>query len=140
MIMGRVGQDPQIRTGGNTKFASFSVATSERYTTGTGERKEKTTWHRIKGVGKICESIEQSIKKGCEVFIVGKIENGQYEKDGHKVNTSEVAIGFPGSVLRVLSDGRKGSGDGEPLPGDPAPPKRTDHTEKKDELNDEIPW
>lgn len=140
-IMGRIGQNPQIREVRGTKFASFSVATSKRYTKGNGEKVETTTWHRIKGIGKICETIERSVVKGAEVFIVGEIENGSYEKDGQKINTSEIVIGNMGSLIRVLSDGgKKPQSQGEPLPGDKLPPTRTDHSEKDDKLDDSVPF
>lgn len=132
-IMGRVGQAPQIREAKGTKFASFSVATSERYTKGNGEKVENTTWHRIKGIGKICDIIERSVVKGAEVFIVGKIENGSYEKDGQKINTSEIVIGNMGSVLRVVNEpGGKKASEGEPLPDEKAKPV--------EKINDEIPF
>lgn len=141
MIFGRVGRDPKVHTtGGGKKVAGFSVATSEKFTNGSGERQEKTTWHNVKVWGPLAEIVEARVRKGIEVLVVGKIENGFYEKDGQKVNTSEVVVQGPGSILRIFDGGKKPDAGGEPLPGEERTSKRIDHDKKDDKLEDTIPF
>lgn len=134
MIFGRVGRDPKTHALGNgNKVTGFSVATSEKFTNKAGERTEKTCWHNVKIWGPLVDVVEARVRKGVEVLVVGKIENGSYEKDGQKVYTSEIVVQGPGSVLRIFDSGAKPEGS------KPAP-DRTDHEEKNDKLEDTIPF
>lgn len=133
MIFGRVGRDPKTHTLGNgNKVTGFSVATSEKFTNKAGERQEKTTWHNVKVWGPLVDVVEARVRKGVEVLVIGKIENGSYEKDGQKVYTSEILIQGPGTTLRIFG------GDGPKA--ESKAPERTDHDEKPAKIEDEIPF
>lgn len=78
MLIGRVGQDPQIRQLGDNKVASFTLATSERYRDRNGEVKEHTEWHNIVIWGKVAETVEKYVAKGSQLFIEGRIKTEKY--------------------------------------------------------------
>src|SRR5690625_224512 len=90
-IIGRLGQDPQVRyTQSNTAVANLSVATSERYKDRDGEYQEKTTWHDVTVWGRKAEVAQEYLKKGSLVHITGPIEKREWEKDGVKRVSTEI--------------------------------------------------
>jgi single-strand DNA-binding protein len=91
ILIGRVGQDPDTRyLPDGTAVTQLSIATSNKWKDKSGQQKEKTEWHRVKFFGKQAEIINEHVKKGSQMYIEGRMEYGEYEKDGHKVYTSEV--------------------------------------------------
>lgn len=91
-LIGRVGQDPEIKVMDNgVKMAKFSLATNDYYLTRDGERKEQTQWHNIVAWGKNAEVVERYVTKGRLVGVEGKLEYRQYEnKDGRKLYFTEI--------------------------------------------------
>lgn len=86
IILGTLGKDPVVReTSAGTLVANFSVATGEKH---KGE--EKTTWHNIIAYAKSAELCRDYLAKGMKVYIEGRMEHGQYEKNGAKVNTFNI--------------------------------------------------
>ena len=86
-LIGNLGADPEIRstTGGN-KVANFSVATSRQWSSASGEKQEKTEWHKCiawntrSGAGQqLADIVEKYVKKGDKVYVEGSIEYRQYE-------------------------------------------------------------
>lgn len=79
MLIGNVGSEPSVRyLEGNTKVASFSLATSERYKDRNGENKENTEWHNIVAWRNLADFVEKYIHKGSQLFIEGKIRTRNY--------------------------------------------------------------
>ena len=72
-----------LTTTGGKNYCKFSLATSEPYTK-DGAKQEKTTWHNIVAWEKLAEICSQYLKKGSKVYIEGKIDVSEYEKDGKK--------------------------------------------------------
>ena len=108
IIIGNLGKDPEIRTfpsGG--KVANFSVATSESWRDkATGEKKERTEWHRISILNDALVGIaEKYLKKGSKVYIEGQLETRKYEKDGRDVYTTEVVL-RPYNGNLIMLDGK----------------------------------
>ena len=91
-LMGRLGQDPEIKTlDSGKKLAKFSLATNEYYTTAKGEKVENTHWHNIVAWGKTAEVIENYVTKGREIIVEGKLTSRSYEtKEGDKRYITEV--------------------------------------------------
>tara|TARA_B100000900_G_scaffold229970_1_gene195289 strand:+ start:1322 stop:1822 length:501 start_codon:yes stop_codon:yes gene_type:complete len=90
-LIGRLGQDPEIREVGMSKVANFSVATDESYTDKSGNKVEKTEWHRIVMWNKPAETAERYLKKGSLVYIEGKLETRSWENDsGEKRYSTEI--------------------------------------------------
>ncbi len=94
-LIGHLGEAPTIRTmqSGN-KVASFSIATSERWKDkATGERKERTEWHRVAVFNQPLVSVAESyLKKGSRVYLEGQLETRSYEKDGQKHYVTEIVL------------------------------------------------
>jgi len=111
MLIGNVGQDPEIRTIPNgARVAQFSVATSRRWNDRSGQQQEKTEWHRIVAWEKLVEIIERYVKKGDRIYVEGEIEYRQYQdKDGVTKYTTEIRAREV-VLLGSRSDGGGGGG------------------------------
>ena len=107
-LIGNLGRDPEIRyTPSGVAVANFSVATSETWTDkNTQEKKTKTEWHRIVFWGRQAEVIGEYLSKGRQIFVEGKLQTREWEKDGVKRYTTEVV----GREFLML--GQRGDGNG----------------------------
>lgn len=93
ILLGRLGQDPELKyTPSGTAVCNFSVATSEAWTDRTsGQKNEKTEWHRVVVWGKLAELCNQYLAKGRQAFIEGKLQTRSWDdKDGSKRYTTEI--------------------------------------------------
>lgn len=92
ILIGRLGNDPEVRyTPDGAAVANFSIATSDEWTDkATGERKEKTEWHRIVAWRKLGELCGEYLSKGRQVYIEGKLQTRSWEKDGVTRYTTEI--------------------------------------------------
>lgn len=117
ILIGNLGADPEIRrTQDGRPIANFNIATSESWRDkNTGERREKTEWHRVVVFNEgLCKVIEQYVKKGSKVYIEGALQTRKWQdKEGQDRYTTEVVLqGFNGSL--TMLDGRgdnAGGGD-----------------------------
>jgi single-strand DNA-binding protein len=97
MIIGHVGQDPEVRYTGNatngTKVATLRVATSERYKDKDGNVKEQTEWHSIVCWRQLADVVEKYVKKGTQLYVEGKLVTRSWEDQngGKKYSTDIVA-------------------------------------------------
>jgi single-strand DNA-binding protein len=115
ILVGNLGKDPEIRrTQDGRPIANLSIATSETWRDkGTGERKEKTEWHRVVIFSEpLCKIVEQYLKKGAKVYIEGALQTRKWTDQAgvEKYSTEVVLQGF-NSTLTML-DGRSGGGGG----------------------------
>lgn len=95
LLIGNVGQDPQIRTAGDQKVASFTLATTEKRKDKSGNPIQETEWHNIVIWGKLAEVAEKYVTKGTMLYIEGKIKTEKYTKDGQdRFMTRIVASSF----------------------------------------------
>ena len=113
MLIGRLGADPEVRdtkTGG--RFATFSLATSERWKDKSGEQQERTEWNRVVVFQEgLIPVIEQYVTKGSNVFIEGKLQTRKYEdKDGVEKYTTEVVLQGFNSTFTMLDSKSSESG------------------------------
>jgi single-strand DNA-binding protein len=153
ILVGNLGRDPEIRrTQDGRPIAQLSVATSENWRDkNTGERKEKTEWHRVvifsEGLAKIAE---QYLKKGSKVYLEGALQTRKWQdKDGNEKYTTEVVLQGFNSTLTML-DGRGGGGAGAGAEssedfgsGGPAPSRERKPAMAgggRDDMDDEIPF
>ena len=91
IAIGRVGKKPEVRfTGGGQAVANFSIACNEKYKGKDGSDKETTTWLKISVWGKLAELCGQYLDAGRLVYVEGKLQNRDYEKDGIKRTSTEV--------------------------------------------------
>ncbi len=112
-IIGNLGRDPETRTlTGGGMVCTISIGTDEGYKDkNTGERVERTEWHRVEAFGKLAEIMAEYLKKGSKVYIEGKSRTDEYEKDGVKKYTHKVIA----DVMTML-DGKKAD-TGQPAAG-----------------------
>jgi len=113
-LIGNVGKDPEVRAMQNgTKVANLSVATSESWKDkASGEKKEKTEWHRVVIFGNLAEIVERYVSKGSKVYLCGALQTRKWtDKDGAEKYSTEVVLQGFGAEL-VLLDG-KGGGKSE---------------------------
>jgi len=115
ILVGNLGKDPEIRrTNDGRPIANLSVATSETWRDkNTGERKEKTEWHRVVIFSEgLCKIAEQYLKKGSKVYLEGQLQTRKYtDKDGNEKYSTEVVLQGFNSALTML-DTRSGGGGG----------------------------
>ena len=78
ILVGRVGQEVNVRTVGDQKVASFTLATSEKYKGKDGNMVETTEWHNISIWGKLAEVAEKYVTKGTQLYLEGKIKTEKY--------------------------------------------------------------
>src|SRR5690554_266834 len=91
-LIGTLGRDPEVRALSNgAMVVSISLATDESYNDKTtGQKVERTEWHRITAFGKLAEICAQYLKKGSKVYFEGKLRTNEYEKDGIKRYSTEI--------------------------------------------------
>ena len=92
ILIGNIGADPELRyTPSETAVTNFNMATNENWTDKSGDRQEKTEWHRIVVWGRLAEICNQYLKKGSKVYIEGRLQTRSWEgQDGQKRYTTEV--------------------------------------------------
>ena len=92
IVLGRLGRDPETRyTQDGKAICSFSVATSEEWKDKqTGEKRERTEWHNITAFGRLGEICGQYLSKGQQVYIEGRLQTDEYEKDGIKRYSTKI--------------------------------------------------
>ena len=115
ILVGNLGKDPEIRrTQDGRPIANLSIATSETWRDkATGERKEKTEWHRVVIFNEgLCKVAEQYLKKGAKVYIEGALQTRKWtDQSGVEKYSTEVVLQGFNSTLTML-DGRGGGGGG----------------------------
>jgi len=84
IVLGNLGADPELRSSpSGVTTCRLSIATSMNWTDkNSGEKKEKTEWHRVVFFGRSAEVIDQYLKKGQQLYIEGRLQTNKYEKDG----------------------------------------------------------
>ena len=117
ILIGNLGKDPEIRyTQGGEPIANFSLATSENWTDKSGQKQEKTEWHRVEVFGKTAQVVRDYCTKGKSVYIEGSIRYDEWtDKDGNKKYMTKIRVSGPGSRLVLL--GSRGDGGGGRGPG-----------------------
>lgn len=100
ILVGTCGQDPEVRYLPNgTAVTNLSLATSEAWTDKqTGQKVEKTEWHRVVLFGKVAEIAGEYLRKGSQCYIEGKLQTREWEKDGIKRYTTEVVVDINGTM------------------------------------------
>lgn len=132
ILIGNLGKDPEVRTmQDGKKVANLTLATSEKWKDkATGERKEKTEWHRVIIFGALAEIVEKYATKGSKLYVCGSLQTRKWtDKDGNDKFTTEVVLqGFNAEL--VLLD--KPSGD--------RPVADSARATSRDDMDDSIPF
>lgn len=117
ILVGTCGQDPIVNyTGQGNAITSVSLATSEQWTDKqSGQKVEKTEWHRVVFFGKVAEIAGEYLRKGSQVYVEGKLKTREWEKDGIKRYSTEIAVDMQG-VMQLLGGRPQGDGQGQQAP------------------------
>ncbi len=110
ILVGRLGRDPETRyTSSGQAVCNFTMATDESFKSRTGEKQQRTEWHRIVMWSKLAEIAQQYLKKGQLVYIEGRLQTRQWDdkRDGSKKTTTEIVA----TAMKMLGGGR---GEGAP--------------------------
>ena len=137
IIVGHLGKDPEVRyTPSGSAVANFSVATSETWKDKTtGEKKERTEWHRIVAWDKLGEICGEYLSKGRQVYVEGRLQTRSYDdKEGVKRYTTEII------ATDVQFLGPKDSGGGRASSSGGAPPRDTGGGPGPPAADDDIPF
>jgi single-strand DNA-binding protein len=119
ILVGNLGRDAELRyTPGGAAVATLNMATTEVWNDKSGQRQEKTEWHRVVLWGKTAESLSEYLTKGKQIYVEGRLQTRQWDdKDGNKRYTTEIRSD---RVVLLGGGGRGGSmsGGGEPRGGE----------------------
>ncbi len=147
ILVGNLGRDPEVRYAqSGSKIVNMSVATSESWKDRqTGERREKTEWHRVVIFDeKLADIAEQYIKKGSKVYLEGQLQTRKWTgNDGVEKYTTEVVLQRFNSTLTMLDSrggGAPGGGGDSPDWGGPDTGGATGGGGGGGDLDDEIPF
>ena len=151
ILVGTCGQDPETRyTPGGTAITNLSLATSEQWTDKqTGQKVEKTEWHRVALFGRVAEIAGEYLRKGSQVYIEGKLQTREWEKDGIKRYTTEIVVDMQGTLqlLGGRQDGNQGGHPQDRAARQPAPrtqqqsrPQQQQPAPNYDSFDDDIPF
>jgi len=129
ILIGNLGRDPEMRAlQDGTLVANLSLATSESWKDkNSGERKEKTEWHRVTIFGKVAEVAEKYLRKGSKVYLEGQIQTRKWtDQSGNDRYTTEIVLQPYRGVLTMLGD--------KPAADKPGPEQRPAPAEPGDEI------
>jgi single-strand DNA-binding protein len=109
ILLGNLGRDPEMRYApSGDAIANFSIATTETWKDKSGQKQERTEWHRLTAFGKLAEIAGEYLKKGSSVYVEGRIQSDKYtDKEGNE----KVSYGVVIDKLQML--GGKPSGQSE---------------------------
>ncbi len=136
-LIGHLGRDPETRySADGTAITNCQLATSESWKDKTtGDRQEKTEWHRVVFFGKLAEIAGEYLTKGSLVYVEGRIQTRSWDKEGEKKYSTEVV----GEKMTMLGGKRDGTESAAAAPaGGKAPAKKSGGS--FDELDDDIPF
>lgn len=110
ILIGNLGADPEVRfTPGGQAVANFRIATNESWTDKSGQKQERTEWHRIVVWGKLAELCGEYLKKGRQAYVEGRLQTREWtDKEGKKNYTTEVVA----NTVQFLGGGGGGGGGG----------------------------
>ena len=141
ILIGRLGADPEIKQMVNGKsVARFSLATNQNWKDkNTGEKKEKTEWHRIVVFNEgLVNVVQQYLKKGAQIYVEGQLNTRKWkdEQSGQDKYSTEVVIQGYNSSLVMLGGGNQNS-----IPSQDSKKKFDDSSQvTQNELDDDIPF
>lgn len=155
ILVGNLGRDPEVRyTPDNNAITNISIATTDTWKDKSGEKQERTEWHRVAFFGKLAEIAGEYLKKGSQVYVEGRLQTRKWQdKEGQDRYTTEIVA----DRMQMLgSRGGMGGGGSSDMPPDmdeqrPSAPARASASAKPagggqkppskfDDLEDDIPF
>jgi single-strand DNA-binding protein len=144
ILVGNLGAKPEVKYASNgNAISNLSVATSESWTDkSTGQKQERTEWHRVSLFGKLAEIAGQYLDKGSKVYVEGKLQTRKYtDKDGIERWTTDIVVSGFNGTLQML-DRRDDSSSSAPSEDvtEKSKPEPSITPVSKDEFEDDIPF
>ena len=145
ILLGNLGRDPETRyTTGGDAVTNLRIATTETWKDKSGEKQERTEWHRVAFFGKLAEIAGEYLKKGSQVYVEGRLQTRKWQdKEGQEKYTTEIIAdrmqmlgsraGAGGGGGEPPPERERASGGGKPAGGAPA-------KKNVDDLDDDIPF
>ena len=144
ILIGNLGKDPEIRyTQAGEPIANFSLATSENWTDKSGQKQERTEWHRVEVFGKTAQVVRDYCQKGKQIYIEGSIRYDEWtDKEGNKQKMTKIRVSGPNSKLVLLGGRGEGGGRGGSGGGGGAPAERESGPPAEDfqASDDDVPF
>ena len=142
IILGRLGADPELRSSpSGVTSCNLSIATSINWTDkNSGDKKEKTEWHRVVFFGRPAEVIDQYMKKGQQLYVEGRLETSKYEKDGierFSTNIIGESFNFISGSSTQINDSAQNEFNQTPSQNENM---NSESNSKKDDFDDDIPF
>ena len=142
ILLGNLGADPELRSSpSGVTTCRLSIATSMNWTDkSSGEKKEKTEWHRVVFFGRSAEVIDQYLKKGQQLYIEGRLQTSKYEKDGIERYSTDI-IGE--SFNFISGSGSSSSNNSNQFANDMNQDTSSNNKQEKantDDFDDDIPF
>lgn len=140
ILVGTCGQDPEVKyLSKGDAVCNLSIATNEEWKDKTsGEKKSKTEWHRVVLFGKIAEIAGEYVRKGTSIYLEGKLQTREWEKDGVKRYTTEIVVDSMRGVMQLL--GGKPERQQSAARAPQAKPQPAQQTADGLDLSDDIPF
>jgi len=142
IIVGNLGRDPEVRySASGNAIANVTVATTDSWKDRqSGERQERTEWHRVVFFNRLAEIVAEYLKKGSQVFIEGRIQTRKWEdKDGNERWTTEIVA----NEMQMLGSRGGGGMQGGPAPDSGSSPESSGGGSSgfsDSEFDDDIPF
>ena len=140
IILGNLGADPELRSSpSGVTTCRLSIATSMNWTDkGSGEKKEKTEWHRVVFFGRSAEVIDQYLKKGQQLYIEGRLQTSKYEKDGIESYSTDII----GESFNFISGSASSGQNNNQFSDDMNQDKKNNNQQNSssDDFDDDIPF
>ena len=145
-LIGHLGKDPEVRVGSDgTKIVTFTLATTETWKDkSSGERREKTEWHRVVIFNeRVGDVVERYVKKGSRLYVEGQLQTRKWtDQSGQERFTTEIVLSrFRGEMMML--DTRNGASSEEGFsesPSAPSAPSSYGGGKPLDDLDDEVPF
>ena len=138
ILIGNLGKDPEMRymeSGG--AIANLTLATSEQWKDKSGEKHEKTEWHRVVFFGRLAEVVGEYLKKGSKIYVEGKIQTRKWQDNqGQDRYTTEVV----GREMQMLDSRGSGGGGGSYNQGRDHSEDANQDTQGEEDFDDDIPF
>ena len=142
ILIGHLGRDPEVRyTPGGQAVATFSVATNDNWTDKSGQKQERTEWHKVVAWGKTAELCGEYLSMGRQVYLEGRLQTREWtNREGAKQYPTEVVA----NQVVFLSGGERGQGRGASrgggAPDEFGGPPPTDEGAGPKPAEDDIPF
>lgn len=139
ILIGNLGKDPDVRySPDGSAITNITLATTETWKDKSGEKQEKTEWHRVAFFGKLAEIAGEYLKKGSQVYVEGRIQTRKWQdKDGQDRYTTEIVA----DKMQMLGS-RTNSFEVTDTPSESRPQQRPAQQQKGgfDDMDDDIPF